>query len=198
MRDVPGYEGIYAVTETGEVWSYPRRWKVGSSSKTQGHNGKWLKPSSMSAGYLGVSLSKPGFNRCFAIHRIVAWAYVPKIPGKPYVNHIDNNHLNNHYTNLEWVTPSENTKWSAKNGSHSRVGKSNGRYKYPPEIVKKAVEMHNEGIPTFRISKTLGLPNTLTRFYISGRMRSEDSGVKPIGRRPTSQHLKKRRSVNEA
>ena len=24
MKDIPGYEGAYAVTEEGRVWSYPR------------------------------------------------------------------------------------------------------------------------------------------------------------------------------
>ena len=43
------------------------------------------------------------------IHRIVAEYFIPNVYGKPYVNHIDANKSNNHYANLEWVTPLENT-----------------------------------------------------------------------------------------
>jgi len=35
MKDIPGYEGLYAVTENGDIWSHPKP----RSSK----NGKWLK-----------------------------------------------------------------------------------------------------------------------------------------------------------
>lgn len=41
-------------------------------------------------------------------HRAVAEMFVPKVEGKDDVNHIDGDKQNNHYTNLEWVTPGEN------------------------------------------------------------------------------------------
>lgn len=31
MRDIPGYEGLYAVTEDGHVWSHPKTTPVGSN-----------------------------------------------------------------------------------------------------------------------------------------------------------------------
>ena len=43
------------------------------------------------------------------IHRIVGQYFIPNDMNKPYINHIDANRENNHYTNLEWVTPLENT-----------------------------------------------------------------------------------------
>lgn len=46
------------------------------------------------------------------IHRMVARAFVPNDDpeNKICVDHIDGNKHNNHYTNLEWVTRSENMK----------------------------------------------------------------------------------------
>lgn len=42
------------------------------------------------------------------IHRIVAIHFIPNPDNKPYVNHIDGNKVNNHYSNLEWVTHQQN------------------------------------------------------------------------------------------
>jgi hypothetical protein len=50
------------------------------------------------------------------IHRIVAIAFVPKVEGKPHVNHRDGVKANNHYTNLEWCTPQENNEHGVKMG----------------------------------------------------------------------------------
>ena len=45
----------------------------------------------------------------YAAHRLVAWEFVPTNRDLNLdVNHIDGNKLNNHYTNLEWCTRSEN------------------------------------------------------------------------------------------
>ena len=44
------------------------------------------------------------------IHRLVAEHFIPNPEGKTTINHIDGNKRNNHYTNLEWNTHSENIK----------------------------------------------------------------------------------------
>src|SRR5690606_3541376 len=50
--------------------------------------------------------------RWYAIHRLVAMAYVPNPNNKPEVDHIDNDPDNNHYTNLQWVTHQENIRFT--------------------------------------------------------------------------------------
>ncbi len=67
-------------------------------------NNRVLRPGVNSKGYLRVSI---GGVRMF-VHRLVAEQYVPNPENKPQVNHKDGNKLNNHYTNLEWVTNQEN------------------------------------------------------------------------------------------
>jgi len=59
-------------------------------------------------GYVRAQLNVDGKNHSFAIHRLVATAFCVKSEGKDVVNHIDENTLNNHATNLEWLTGSGN------------------------------------------------------------------------------------------
>ncbi len=42
------------------------------------------------------------------IHRLVSFAFIPNPHDKPHVNHKDGVKSNNHVSNLEWVTRSEN------------------------------------------------------------------------------------------
>ena len=58
------------------------------------------------------------------VHRIVAFAFLPLINGKNFVNHINGNKLDNRIENLEWVTRSENTLHSFKNGLQKTISGS--------------------------------------------------------------------------
>lgn len=96
MRDVIGFEGLYAITSCGKVWSYKRqKWVVGW------HNG---------AGYHLVRLRKNGKNYTKRVHVLVAEAYLgrPEDPMMTDVGHLDDNRLNNNVNNLKWMTRSEN------------------------------------------------------------------------------------------
>lgn len=67
-------------------------------------------------GYPRCSLKSKGSKTKNAkIHQYVALFFVQgRTKEKRWVNHKDGNRQNNHYTNLEWVTPSENTNHSKK------------------------------------------------------------------------------------
>ena len=73
-------------------------------------NGKELSTSLTNKGYKTFRMSLNGVRKHLPVHRAVAELYVENINNKPCVNHIDANPLNNHYTNLEWVTYKENTQ----------------------------------------------------------------------------------------
>lgn len=67
-----------------------------------------LKPWLCNNGYLMVSLQPSRL-----VHRIVAIAFVPNPENKPFVDHIDEDKLNNHPSNLQWLTNRENLAKSA-------------------------------------------------------------------------------------
>ena len=92
-KPVAGYEGIYEVSDYGNI------------RKT---NGKEMRGNVNSYGYRVVRLSKNGVGIDKKVHRLVAIAFLPAIPGKECVNHKDGNKLNNRVENLEWVTRGEN------------------------------------------------------------------------------------------
>lgn len=98
IRDIKGYEGIYAVTSYGRVWSYRRN--------------KFLKPADNGKGYLFVVLSVNGQQKTQKIHRLVAQAFLANPDGLPQVNHKDENKDNNRVSNLEWCDNKYNVTYS--------------------------------------------------------------------------------------
>lgn len=103
MKDIKGYEGLYAVTEDGQVWSYKSK--------------KFLKPYKAYNGYLRVSLIKDGDRKNKRVHRLVLETYYP-IEGMDdlEVDHIDFNIENNSLNNLRWLSKMENCRRHKDNG----------------------------------------------------------------------------------
>jgi hypothetical protein len=68
--------------------------------------------------YLYVSLGSYSAKRTISIHRLVALHFIPNIENKREVHHIDGNILNNHYTNLMFVTGEENIQFAKDMGKY--------------------------------------------------------------------------------
>jgi hypothetical protein len=114
-KDIKGYEGLYQISNLGNIRSLDRQSWNGNSWFTL--KGKQLSPADNGKGYLFVGLCKNGKirSRCY-IHRLVAETFLPNPNNKPCVNHIDGNKQNNCLSNLEWVTYEENNKHAYKTG----------------------------------------------------------------------------------
>ena len=100
MKDIKGYEGLYAITTCGKVWSYRSK--------------KFLRPSNDGRGYLFVGLCKNGTRKQYRIHRLVAEAYIPNPDNLPEVNHKDENKEHNYIGNLEWCDRKYNCNYGTR------------------------------------------------------------------------------------
>lgn len=106
MKDIEGYAGLYAVTEDGQVWSYPNRL----------HTGKWMKQP-LRNGYPCVDLCFGASRATHHVHRLVAQAFLPNPDGYPQVNHKNSVKTDSRVENLEWCTASHNKQHSWDNGT---------------------------------------------------------------------------------
>jgi hypothetical protein len=103
---IPGTRLPYFISENGQFY---RMTDSGSLIPRSG--------SVMKIGYRSFCID----NRPQYAHRLVATMFLPNPEGKPEVNHKDGNKLNNHVSNLEWVTSQENNAHAERTGLRRRA-----------------------------------------------------------------------------
>jgi hypothetical protein len=89
------------------------KYKINENGTVINLKGQIIQPMVRGA-YLSVNLiTDNNINKSLYVHRLVAYTFIKNINNKNNtVNHIDKNKLNNNINNLEWVSPSDNTKHS--------------------------------------------------------------------------------------
>lgn len=101
-KDVVGYEGLYQISNRGEVKSFVRK------------GGDELKQAVDHQGYKSVVLCKDKVKKRFKIHKLVSKAFIPNLDNLPVINHKDENKNNNKTSNLEWCDYSYNNSYGSK------------------------------------------------------------------------------------
>lgn len=121
-RPIPGYEN-YAVTKEGVIKSIQRN---------------LILKQYLLNGYYIVDCFRGSATETLPVHRGVALAWVnnPDPTTKSHVNHIDGNPRNNHYSNLEWVTVSENNYHAVNTGLRNDNIPCRLRNVYTKEIIE--------------------------------------------------------------
>lgn len=89
MKPIKGYEGLYSITEEGDVWNH----------RTE----KWMKPRIWRR-YYKVGLTKDKVKKYYQIHRLVAEAYIPNPNFYKFVVFKDKNSDNIYVSNLKWAS----------------------------------------------------------------------------------------------
>lgn len=147
--DIPGYEGKYAATRDGRIWSlnYHREHYIGEL------NGKIDKD-----GYRQIALRKDNKTKYFHVARLIALIFIPNPDNFPQINHIDGIKTNNVVSNLEWCTSSYNIKHSfevlGKNQKGSRNNNSRlTEYQVTAIWFLKGIKRQIEIAKTFSVSE---------------------------------------------
>ena len=105
-KPVKGYEGLYEVSNLGNVRSVDRYVMNGNCCCFL--KGKPKKAYYSSDGHLKVRLYKNNQGKKYFVHRLVAETFIPNPNNLPCIDHIDRNYLNNSADNLRWCTQKEN------------------------------------------------------------------------------------------
>ena len=147
LKDIVGYEGEYAITRDGKVWSHKRK--------------KFLKPGSV-RGYHRVNLCKDGKRKCYYIHRLVAEAFIPNPNNLSQVNHKDEDKSNNCVENLEWCDAKYNNNYG------TRIERAAKKQSIPIYCV----ELNRTFKSQTEAAKELGLYNSNISSGIKGKIKT--------------------------
>ena len=167
-KDVVGYEGHFMVSENGKIKSLDRK-QLRSDGSIYPVTGKELTPFISNVGYTRISLRNLGKPIKYSVHRLVAEAFLPKEKGRDFVNHLDGNRLNNHYSNLEWVSMQEN--------NCHRFDKSKTTSKYTGVSWIKAKQRFTASICINQKQKTIGHFLTEEDAYAARCKYERDKGI---------------------
>ena len=131
-KDVPGYDGLYQVSNKGQVKSMYFHAQKGKGNNLK-DNPKILIPSVDSYGYKIVSLCNGDTKKTVTVHKLVAAAFIPNPDNLPCINHIDENKQNNCVENLEWCTVEYNNSYGTK-GERTAQTLKKKVYQYDQEM----------------------------------------------------------------
>lgn len=131
--------------------------RVGSDGTIVAKKGKMTPNAANSKGYLRVHIG----NKHYAVHRLVALAFIDNPKKLPQVNHKDGNKYNNSVGNLEWCTNAENKNHAVKNNLISS--------KVSPEDAQRIRSIYNTGKYTYADIGTLyGLSYSMIGYMVRG------------------------------
>ena len=101
-KDIPGYEGLYKVSNTGKIFSVVTNRELSVIQKKDG--------------YTCISLCDKDHNKKqYRIHQLVAKAFIPNPNNLPMINHKNEIKNDNRVENLEWCNNFYNSNYGNRN-----------------------------------------------------------------------------------
>lgn len=167
-RDIPGYEGLYRVSDQGNVWTIKNK-------RTLGQN--------INNTYLRVQLSKNGIWKRYQVHTLVMLAFVGPRPEGFQVDHINRVRTDNRLANLRYLHHSENEAQgrAQKNKlyKYPQFGEKNGQSKLTDDQRREIVAKYATGQYTkTALGAIYGIDRRSIGNIISGRRSSAITGVR--------------------
>lgn len=147
-KDIPGYEGLYQVSNFGRIKGLPRY--VSNDKGQILLKERILKGHKITKGYIQVEFPNKDKRVLKLIHVLVAQAFIPNPNNYPQVNHINGLKDDNRAENLEWVNNSMNQLHAYKLGLNRVTGRA-GKPKRPIFLITKNGErLYFESIASAR------------------------------------------------
>ena len=156
--------GLYEASSTGEIQRKKGVVRNNPNGGVRTVGGKPLSQKTKSNGYKEVNLyvdTQIGKSRY--VHRLIAEAFIGDIQDGMCINHKDGDKSNNHISNLEIVTYSENSKHAYETGlsvSKGMKGSNHPRATISESDVLNIRHDHSIGIPPNRLSEKYGMPKS--------------------------------------
>ena len=113
-KDIPGYEGLYQVSNMGRIKSIANKEIKFGVNQVNSKIDKIIKQLKNGQGYLRIGLSKNNKQIKFSVHRLVAQTFIPNPENKTTVNHKNEIKTDNRVENLEWMSNKENNNWGTR------------------------------------------------------------------------------------
>ena len=133
-REIGFTRGKYHISNTGSVKSFAQ------------NRPKILSTQIDKVGYESVKLYIDGSHKRYSVHRLVAKAFISNPNNKPEVNHKNGIKHDNRYSNLEWVTRSENMVHADRNGYLSdKKGYKNPASNFSKADVYEIMSLYPQG-----------------------------------------------------
>lgn len=163
---VEPFQDAYEVSSHGRVRSLSRTVQR-KDGKPLRMKGRLLATNPNDRGYPRVTLSKNGHSEWFAVHSLVALAFLPKPPRAIssfrdgfVVNHKDGDKLNNHVSNLEYIASTANIYHARATGKLSAKGVRNNKAKLTDDDIRDIREAYSVGATQVSLADDYGVDQT--------------------------------------
>lgn len=154
-KQLEGFSG-YRIYPNGTIWSFRRP------------NPKRLKKAFDKDGYIKcVLINDVGQRKYLRVHRIVAACFIDNIPDGMVVNHIDGNTTNNHFSNLEIITPADNERHARKVLGKRLLGEKASRSKLRNIQVKQIRRLKYKNVSNKLIAETFQISSSQVQRIVS-------------------------------
>ena len=154
-KEIPGWAGLYEVSNTGEVRSMHRHYRTAFGLR--GSGGKNLKAFPATTGYAAVNFTRPGGGRMqFLVHSLVLLTFVGKRPDGMEACHKDGNRMNPELSNLRWDTRKNNHQDKYGHGT-ALIGEKHGNAKLrdaEAHLIKSGAISTSDAVGTFGVCKS--------------------------------------------